>query len=98
MTDEVDAGFVSNFYDEVSGAGLVTSTHVLVRRIVVLEAPSAATTLTDGDGGTTVLIIPALTAVGTVYDLGDVRLVGGLYWNDNSHTTGQINAIAKPYL
>lgn len=98
MTDEVDAGFVPNFYDEVSGNGLATSTHVLVRKVVVLEAPSAATTLTNGASGETVLIIPASTAVGTMYDLGDVRLSGGLYWNDNSHITGQINVIAKPYL
>lgn len=98
MINEADPIFKSNFCDEVSGDGLVTSTHVLVRKIVVLESPSAATTLTNGASGETVIIIPASTAVGTVYDLGDVQCVNGLYWNDNSHTTGQINVIAKKYV
>lgn len=95
---DTDNDFQNNFYDEASGSGLATEKFQLLRRIVILEAPSAATTITDGASGDTVIIIPASAAIGTIYDLGDVRCPNGVYFNDNSHSAGQFNFIAKKYI
>jgi hypothetical protein len=101
MISVADPDFKPYFYDEASGDGLVVTGEKfqLLRRVIVQEATAgAAITITNGSGGTLILTIPASTAVGTIYDLGDVQCVDGVYFNENSATAGQFTFVIKKYI
>lgn len=98
MNIQADPDFEPNFYDEASGDGLATSTHVLLAGIIVLETNDVQNNITDGSGGSVVAVIPASTAVGTQINCFNQKLVNGAYFNENSATSGQFNFIAKKYV
>lgn len=97
-TLSTDANFLPNFYDESSGSGLATDTHVLLRGIVVLESNDVQNNITNGSGGDVVAVIPANTMPGTWIECGEVKLSAGAYFNENSATSGQFSFVAKKYI
>lgn len=98
MNINSDPDFEPYFYDEASGSGLVTGKYVLLRGIIVLESNNVQNNITNGASGSVVATIPANSGVGTWIECGEMKLTDGVYFNENSATSGQFSFVAKKYV